>query len=324
MLPAQASQNDSAKSLPFMSIIIPTYNREDMIGNCLDSIKNVDYPKEKMEVIVVDDGSVDNTLKIISKYDIKKIKQNHAGPAVARNNGIKNSKGSIIVFTDDDCVVPKNWLKDLAKYFRDKTIVAVGGSIEPIGESLAVKYEQYRRYLLYGKLGSNVFSKGFSYLPTCNLAVRKTIIKEIGFFDKSFKHAAAEDVDFCYRIYKTGKIMFYDPRIAIKHYHKQAWMKILKRRFIHSKATLRFYDKYGFNKKLILNYGIASVYMAFLASIFINQTLSYILFALSLIPHIKNIRKISKKMELLPFVFIDYFMYFVDSFGKLVYLFLKK
>ena len=85
---------------------------------CLDSLLNVDYPKEEIEIVVVDDGSIDNTKNIVGSYKkINLVSQEHKGPAAARNLGIKSSRGDIVVFTDSDCVVPKNWIEvNIPKY----------------------------------------------------------------------------------------------------------------------------------------------------------------------------------------------------------------
>jgi len=306
-------------TLPTVSIIIPTYNREDKIGNCLESVTNVDYPKNKIEIVVVDDGSIDQTKEIVTKFPVKFLRQKHKGPAMARNNGIEHSRGKIIVFTDSDCVVPRGWLKGLVAGFADKKVAGVGGSINHIDNSFAVKYEQYRRYLLYGDLKDNIFSNGFRYLPTCNLAIRRSIIDKVGLFDVTFGYAAAEDVDFCYRIFRAGGVVTYKPNVKIKHYHAQNWGKIAKRRFVQAKEILRFYEKRKLTKKLWLNYGISFVYLVVLPSLFISQLFFVSLLLMTLVPHIKNLRKVRKKINYLPFVLVDYFMYYVDSFAKFLH-----
>lgn len=96
---------------PLVSVIIPAYNEERVIESCISSLKNQSY--KNMEVIVVDDGSTDKTKKILSKLNIKLLEQNHQGPGVARNLGVKNSKGEIIILVDSDMTFDKNYIKEL-------------------------------------------------------------------------------------------------------------------------------------------------------------------------------------------------------------------
>ena len=104
-----------------VSIIIPAYNEEEVIGNCLKSLEKQSY--RPLEVIIVDDGSSDNTLKIAKKFNIPVLKQNHQGPGPARNLGASIAKGEILVFADSDMTFDKDFVKDLTKpIIEGKTI----------------------------------------------------------------------------------------------------------------------------------------------------------------------------------------------------------
>ena len=116
---------------PFLSVIVPTYNRKDKIGDCLDSLINQDYPN--FETIVVDDGSTDDTSKIVSNYPVKLIKnEKNLGLWEARNIGIENSKGEIIAFLDDDALAERDWLKKLVECMNSPEIAVVTGPIFPL------------------------------------------------------------------------------------------------------------------------------------------------------------------------------------------------
>lgn len=104
-----------------VSIIIPTYNEESVIGNCLTSLKDQSY--NNVEIILVDDGSTDSTLEITSKLNIRTFKQKHQGPGPARNLGAKHAIGEILVFVDADMTFDKNFIEDLIKpILKNKTI----------------------------------------------------------------------------------------------------------------------------------------------------------------------------------------------------------
>jgi glycosyltransferase involved in cell wall biosynthesis len=108
------------------SVIVPTFNRADEIKELLDSLSKQTIPHNNFEIIIVDDGSTDNTKEVIesikSKFDlnIRTLYQNHKGPGEARNLGMKNAKGKYFVFIDSDCIADKNWLSAYKKEVEQK------------------------------------------------------------------------------------------------------------------------------------------------------------------------------------------------------------
>ncbi|HVT87226.1 MAG TPA: glycosyltransferase, partial [Tepidisphaeraceae bacterium] len=110
--------------LPTFSIVIPTYARPKELATCLASMSRLDYPRDRFEVIVVDDGSPQSPDGIVAPFekqlDVRLVRQSNAGPAMARNTGVSAAKYDFIAFTDDDCTPRSNWLTALATQF-DKT-----------------------------------------------------------------------------------------------------------------------------------------------------------------------------------------------------------
>lgn len=101
-----------------VSVIIPVFNEEKVIGDCLESLSKQITDGGETEIIVVDDGSVDKTIDIAQKYKIKLLKQSHLGAGEARNLGAKQAKGEILVFVDADMVFDKNFIDKLTKPIR--------------------------------------------------------------------------------------------------------------------------------------------------------------------------------------------------------------
>ena len=93
-----------------VSVIIPTLNQERLIGRCIDSLLCQSYRQSLIEIIVVDNGSTDNTVDIVKKYPVKLVVETKKGPAAARNAGIKTATGEILIFLDHDCFADKDFV----------------------------------------------------------------------------------------------------------------------------------------------------------------------------------------------------------------------
>jgi len=118
------------KTKPIISVVIPAYNEEKYIGDCLNSLKNQDFDGE-YEIIVVDNNSTDNTRIIAEKSGVRVLFEPQRGVCAARQKGAKAAEGEIIVSTDADCVFAKNWLNNIYRALNeDKKIVAITGPIE--------------------------------------------------------------------------------------------------------------------------------------------------------------------------------------------------
>ncbi len=116
---------------PFFSIIIPTYSRPKQLSVCLESLTQLEYPRDRFEVLVVDDGSqmplTDAVARISNTLNVVLLSQPNSGPASARNTGAFQAKGQFLVFTDDDCRPVSTWLKNLASRFASAPDHAIGG-----------------------------------------------------------------------------------------------------------------------------------------------------------------------------------------------------
>lgn len=218
----------SVKVMIKISVVIPTYNSKEDLKECLAALVKQTFPHESYEVIVVDDGSVDGTELVVE--DIKRgigndfqghiryVKQKNSGPAVARNNGIREAEGSIISFTDSDCIAAPDWLEELDKSFENPQVVGVSGkTISP--EALVFPWK--------------IAPAGFGY-TTCNMAYRKNVLKQVGGFNEKFDAPYYEDTDLALRIKDNGGNIVESERLVITHPPRILGLRgLLRHAFLH-------------------------------------------------------------------------------------------
>ena len=140
---------------PFFSVIIPTCRRPRQLATCVRSLSSLDYPRDRFEVIVVDDGDDETLGRVIEPFrsalEIRLIRQANAGPAVARNTGGMNARGEFLAFTDDDCEPSQDWLTVLAAGFRENPDAMLGGrTINVLTDNLYSTASQLLVDFLYG------------------------------------------------------------------------------------------------------------------------------------------------------------------------------
>jgi glycosyltransferase involved in cell wall biosynthesis len=214
-----------------VSIIIPTKNNADILEECLESIRNLDYPKDEVEVIIVDGCSTDNTVEIARKYGCKVVYEEVGTIGGARNVGVEYSNGDYIVFTDADCVVDREWLKNLVMEFIDERVASVGGpNITPeddtefarcVGGVLKLLSNPGARYAFNIDRVLEVYHN-----PTCNSAYKRSVFQKIGGFNPKLVTCDDEELD--YRIKKKGYGILFTPYARVYHYRKPTWKRFAK------------------------------------------------------------------------------------------------
>lgn len=210
------------------SIIIPTFNGVSRIGNCLDALVN-QVAGRNVEILVVNDGSTDNTAEVVARYPgVRLISQANAGPAAARNRGALEAQGSIILFTDDDCVPTPNWLEAMLAPFEDPEIVGVKGAYRTGQKRLAARFVQIEyedRYRLMAGLGS------IDFVDTYSAAFRRCRFLEMTGYDTSFPVACAEDIELSYRMSARGWKMKFVAKAIVFHTHPDTFWSYLKKKY---------------------------------------------------------------------------------------------
>ncbi len=230
---------------PFVSIINPIRNAGRTLEKCMQSLIDLDYPRESLEFIFADGGSTDSTIPIIQDWQ-KRYPQiilvsisNCKSPGEARNAALKIARGEYILFTDGDCVVRRNWVdKILEPFFRDKKIGMVGGEILTLRTDKDNDVEAYCEETGFLSVNGRCRLRKAGYYPdikknlphelngnidspffaTANAAVSKEAADAVG---REFWHEITnEDVDFSLRINKKGFKLYFQPEAIVEHMHR--------------------------------------------------------------------------------------------------------
>lgn len=205
-------------NLPPVSIVIPMYNAERHIKDALEAVFHQDYPAP-LEVIVVNDGSTDNSLDIVKGFQgrigLKIIDQPNQGAVAATNNGFKAARHDIICSVDSDVVLHRDWLGKIMKELNDPAVGAVQGYIKtPEGVSLLSRMAGYDLEYRYDRLKS----KYATQVSTANTAYRKSALEKAGLFSPEFKYGY--DNDMSYRLQKAGYKLVFRKDALCEHYWK--------------------------------------------------------------------------------------------------------
>lgn len=191
--------NTANKNPPVFSVVVPAYNEENYIEDCLDSIVNQEFPKKDYEIIAVDNNSTDNMAEIIRKKypQVTIFEEKKQGVVFARITGVEKAKGKIIAFIDADSIAPSLWLKNLKTAYENPCVVGVGGK---------VSYEPKRFVPSTVGLIGNVFNQLFKMMTGVNSSFRKDAYHKCGGYSPKINFD--EDVYLSLSLKKTGKIVF--------------------------------------------------------------------------------------------------------------------
>ncbi|MEN6397218.1 MAG: glycosyltransferase [Methanoregula sp.] len=185
-----------------ISVIVPSFNEEENIAQCLVSLSHQTVSKSEYEIIVVDGGSTDRTCEIARKYADMVFIQTSKKVGGARNDGVMASKGDIIATTDADCILPPDWIERIRNDFRDPAVVQVYGPVYPIEDSVGNHFSLFLANT-FSRIG--YYSRTFYYTLGCNTAFRKDAFVKAGMYRCI---DAGDDLEIAMRMKDEGKIRF--------------------------------------------------------------------------------------------------------------------
>jgi cellulose synthase/poly-beta-1,6-N-acetylglucosamine synthase-like glycosyltransferase len=208
--------NRAPSEQPLVSVIVPVRDGESTIADCLDSILATDFPADRREIVVVDNGSSDGTAALIQSRPVRYLRESKQGVSNARNRGIAESSGDICAFVDADCVVEPQWLAELVRPFEDPAVGAVGGNLEHVPPTTAAERQAVR---LLGNWQQFAFSSDPSYPITANAAYSREALERIGPFDPHMTRA--QDVELGLRFQeRSGLRLAFAERATVRHRHR--------------------------------------------------------------------------------------------------------
>lgn len=245
-----------------ISIIVPTHNRFEILKKCMKSLHQQSFDKDLYEVIVIDDGSTDETSKLREKifspfdFNAKYFFQSSKGPAAARNYGIRSSKGELLIFIGDDIILTHDFIN--AHFHEhekhpDSYFAVIGKTVwdQTLHITKFMKHLENGIQFDFNHLNNKNIS--FKHCYTSNISVKKKIIMENNlFFDEKLPYAAYEDIEWGYRLHKKSIQFRFLPEATAFHHHPVTFDSYKKRMFLAGKALAYLYKLHpqiGFNPR---------------------------------------------------------------------------
>lgn len=199
-----------------VSVVIPVFDGEKYISQCLDALANQTCLPD--EVIVVDDGSTDNSAILAESKSARVIRQKNQGPAAARNTGIRHATGEWILFTDSDCEPGPGWIMEMTNSLSYPEVVGVKGAYATRQKGIVprlIQFEFEERYDLMQKFPV------IDFIDTYSAGFRRNTLLEMGGFNPVL--IKNEDVDLSYRLASAGKKLLFNRKAIVYHHHPESW-----------------------------------------------------------------------------------------------------
>ena len=225
--------NESA--LPRFSVVMPNRNGSASVAEALEAVLAAGGPE--IEVIVVDDASTDDSRRIVSNYPVRLISlEAGGGAAPARNRGAAAATGNVLVFIDNDVVIPPDTFAIFTEHFRRPSAAGVIGLLRPVTRfrNLCSQYKNYYMHHTYMRLPERV-----SVFYTSLAAVRSRVFAECGGFDEAYRSATIEDLEFGIRLVKAGCDLVIDKRLQVDHIRHYNLKTLLKTAFRRSSGSTK-------------------------------------------------------------------------------------
>jgi glycosyltransferase involved in cell wall biosynthesis len=232
-----------------LSVIVPSFNRKSEIQELLTSLTKQELSRKLFEIVIVDDGSTDDTESWVTEYialtdmPVRFIRQEHKGPGAARNLGMQQARGDIFVFIDSDCTAPPNWISVIKKAFvDDPELRAFGGRDDACLDFppllLAINYSMTSFLTTGGMRGGKKKRLAKFYPRSFNMGLHRKLYEKIGGFG-SLRHG--QDIEFSNRIIKSGDKVAYLRDSVVFHKRRTSLRKFFRQVFNWGVARINLY-----------------------------------------------------------------------------------
>ncbi|MEP7199684.1 MAG: glycosyltransferase [Chloroflexota bacterium] len=226
--------------MPFISVIVPTFNRVAALARCLDALRAQTLPRAQYELIVVDDGSMDGTSDWLGQQgDVCVVRTAHRGAAAARNAGARAALGDALAFTDDDCVAPSDWLCCMSDALNGYDVVG-GRIVNAARDNVFAATAQVILDALMDELNANLRNGGM--LTSNNIAYRRAAFETAGGFDERYT-VGGEERDLNYRLWRSGARLCFAPHVVVQHHASPTMRQFLAQQFAYGRGAYRFYHQ---------------------------------------------------------------------------------
>jgi len=239
-------------SLPFLSIVIPVRNEEKHIAGVLEQIYSQDYPPDKLEVLVIDGKSNDGTRETVGDF----AKRHHSlrlldNPKIlssaARNLGVQEAKGDMVVYIDGHCQLPDQKLLKNIVFCLEKSGADCLGRSQPLIPGARIMTQAItlaRTSALGHNPASYIYSdyEGLIDPTSCGAIYKKEVFQKVGFFDENFD--ACEDVEFNLRVKQAGLKCYLSPKLAVNYYPRESLKALFQQMFRYGRGRYNLFSKH--------------------------------------------------------------------------------
>ncbi|MBL7051310.1 glycosyltransferase family 2 protein [Candidatus Woesearchaeota archaeon] len=215
-------------TFPKISVIIPVFNSDKTLENCLKSVTNQTY--QNYEIIIVNNNSSDNSLQIINKFqkankNVKLFSEKKQSIGAARNTGEKKANGKVVLMVDSDCVVPRNWVKNMAEPILNKECDATQGSQSLMVDNFWSNQIQ-RRYL---QKENYSYKEAIGLIDTKNFAISSATLKSLGYTNRNYP--VGNDLDLSIRFQMNNSKLIFLKDVKVQHLHPDSFKTIVHKKF---------------------------------------------------------------------------------------------
>ena len=214
--------------MTMISVVIPVRNAAGTLGTCLEALARQTVAAGNFEIIVVNDGSTDATREVALAHPVSCFDIAPAGPAAARNYGVGQVRGELVLFTDGDCAPAPDWIEQMSAPFADLEVVGARGVYRTRQNSLIARFVQQEYQDKYDRTRRRAT---IDFIDTYSAAYRRSVLLANGGFETAFSAPSVEDQEFSFRLAEKGYKLIFAPLAAVYHQHDSTLSEYARRKF---------------------------------------------------------------------------------------------